>query len=53
VRLSVRIGNENYPLLAGSHKLDGLRGDPRFAELLGELRERWEVRTRREEKEAS
>jgi serine/threonine protein kinase/tetratricopeptide (TPR) repeat protein len=53
VRLSVRIGNENYPLLAGSHKLDGLRGDPRFAELLGELRERWEARTRREEKEAS
>ncbi|HEX9188518.1 MAG TPA: tetratricopeptide repeat protein, partial [Vicinamibacteria bacterium] len=44
VRTAVRIGNENYPLLAGSGKLDPLRGDPRFAELLEELQKRWEAR---------
>jgi serine/threonine-protein kinase len=44
LRLAVKVGNENYPLLAGSPKLDGLRSDPRFAELLDELRQRWEER---------
>jgi len=51
VRTAVRIGNENYPLLARSAKLDSLRPDPRFAELLEELRQRWESRRREEEKE--
>jgi serine/threonine-protein kinase len=49
LRLAVRIGNENYPLLARSPKLDGLRGDPRFVELLEELRLRWDERRRAEE----
>jgi eukaryotic-like serine/threonine-protein kinase len=53
VRLAVRIGNENYPLLAHTPKLDPLRPDPRFAELLDELRRRWEARRREEEKETA
>ncbi len=44
VRRAVAIGNENYPHLARTPKLDGLRGDPRFVELLEELRARWEAR---------
>jgi serine/threonine protein kinase/tetratricopeptide (TPR) repeat protein len=44
LRLAVRIGNENYPLIARGPKLDALRDDPRFAELLEELRQRWEER---------
>ncbi len=44
VRRAVAIGNENYPHLARTPKLDGLRGDPRFAELLEELRTRWDAR---------
>ena len=43
-RQAVRLGNHNYPLFASSGKLDGLRGDPRFAELLEELRATWEWR---------
>jgi serine/threonine-protein kinase len=46
VRLAVRVGNENYPLLARTPKLDLLRPDPRFAEILDELRQRWEDRRR-------
>jgi serine/threonine protein kinase/tetratricopeptide (TPR) repeat protein len=49
---SVRMGNENYPLISGSRKLEGLRADPRFAELLEDLRQRWEGRLARERKEA-
>ena len=49
VRVAVRIGNENYPLLARTAKLDALRADPRFTELLEELRRRWEERRRAEE----
>jgi serine/threonine-protein kinase len=41
---SVRLGNENYPLFAGSHKLDSLRRDPRFVELLDELKQLWQAR---------
>jgi serine/threonine-protein kinase len=52
VRTAVRIGNENYPLLARTPKLDSLRGDPRFAETLEELRRRWETRRREEEETA-
>ncbi len=44
VRTAVRIGNENYPLLARIPKLDALRADPGFAELMEELRQRWEAR---------
>ncbi|HUL78615.1 MAG TPA: tetratricopeptide repeat protein [Vicinamibacteria bacterium] len=49
VRTAVRIGNENYPFLALTPKLDALRGDPRFAELLEDLRQRWEARRVAEE----
>jgi serine/threonine-protein kinase len=46
IRLAVRIGNENYPLVARSPKLDALRADPRFADLVEELRQRFEERRR-------
>jgi serine/threonine-protein kinase len=52
VARAVRSGNDNYPLLAGSRKLDGLRGDPRFATILEEVRGRWEDRVTREGGEA-
>jgi eukaryotic-like serine/threonine-protein kinase len=45
LRRAVRIGNENYPLLATGRKLDPLRQDPRFGELLEDLRRRHESRT--------
>lgn len=44
VRTAIRLGNENYPLYAKTSKLDGLRDDPRFQELLLELRRGWEAR---------
>jgi eukaryotic-like serine/threonine-protein kinase len=44
LRRAVRLGNENYPLFAVSAKLVRLRGDPRFVELLEELRRGWEAR---------
>ncbi len=44
VRQAVRLGNQNYPLFVSSGKLDGLRGDPRFDELLEELRATWDWR---------
>jgi serine/threonine-protein kinase len=47
VRHAVKLGNENYPLFADSRKLDPLRGDPRFRELMGELKLRWEERVQR------
>src|SRR6185295_4934349 len=43
-RRAAALGNQNYPFFATSHKLDGLRQDPRFAELLEELRGVWESR---------
>jgi eukaryotic-like serine/threonine-protein kinase len=49
VRRAVRIGNENYPLLASTSKLDALRGDPRFQELLEDVHRRWDERRRAEE----
>ena len=44
VRKAIQLGNENYPLFAGSRKLDNLRADPRFQALLEDLRWRWEAR---------
>jgi serine/threonine-protein kinase len=49
VRRAVSIGNENYPLFAGSAKLDNLRGDPRFEDLLAELKRLWEERRARDQ----
>jgi TolB-like protein/tRNA A-37 threonylcarbamoyl transferase component Bud32/Flp pilus assembly protein TadD len=43
-RRAASLGNQNYPLFATSHKLDGLRQDSRFGELLSELRRIWETR---------
>ena len=48
VRRAVQLGNENYPLFADSRKLDSLRGDPRFQDLLDELKRRWERRVQQE-----
>jgi tetratricopeptide (TPR) repeat protein len=48
VQRAVRLGNENYPLFADSRKLDGLRGDPRFQELLEDLKRRWQERRARD-----
>jgi hypothetical protein len=45
----VAIGNENYPLFADSQKLDRLRGDPRFEEILAELKRVWEERRARDQ----
>jgi serine/threonine-protein kinase len=44
VRLAIWLGNENYPLFAQSHKLDSLRSDPRFAEMMDDLRQHYEAR---------
>ncbi|HSB62150.1 MAG TPA: tetratricopeptide repeat protein, partial [Vicinamibacteria bacterium] len=44
VRLAIWLGNENYPLFAQSRKLDSLRDDPRFAEMMDDLRRRYESR---------
>jgi hypothetical protein len=47
------MGNENCPLLLHSPKLDSLREEPRFRELLEELRQRWEARMSRERGDAA
>jgi len=47
VRRAVKLGNENYPLFADSRKLDSLRGDPRFRELMEDLKRRFDERTAR------
>jgi serine/threonine-protein kinase len=44
VRRAVRLGNENYPLFADSRKLDSVRGDPRFEEILADLKRLWDER---------
>ena len=49
VRLAVWLGNENYPLFAQTPKLDSLRDEPRFAEMMEDLRRRYE--SRREERQ--
>ncbi len=43
-RRAARLGNENYPLYAASHRLDNLRRDARFVALLEELRQTWRSR---------
>ena len=44
IQQAIRLGNENYPLFTVSRKLDSLRGDPRFARLMEELKQVWEAR---------
>ena len=44
VEKAINLGNENYPLFLNSRKLNGLREDPRFEAILGELKVKWEQR---------
>jgi eukaryotic-like serine/threonine-protein kinase len=39
---SISMGNENYPWVAGNPNWEGLRDEPRFKEILEDLKERWE-----------
>jgi hypothetical protein len=36
------MGNENYPWVAGNPNWETMRDDPRFKEILDDLKERWE-----------
>ncbi|MEK6410765.1 MAG: protein kinase [Acidobacteriota bacterium] len=39
---SISMGNENYPWISGSPNWEGLRDEPRFKEILEDLKSRWE-----------
>ncbi len=41
---AVSLGNENYPLFADNARLDNLRCDLRFVDLMSELKKKWEER---------
>ncbi|NOT63428.1 MAG: serine/threonine protein kinase, partial [Acidobacteria bacterium] len=44
LRHAVKLGNENYPYFARNSKLNNLRDDPRFLDLMNDLKLRWEKR---------
>lgn len=44
IKQAIRLGNENYPLYADNSRLDNLRCDLRFVELMNELKQHWEER---------
>ena len=44
IRTAIQLGNENYPLFADNQRLDNLRCDLRFIDLLNELKRKWEER---------
>ena len=44
VERAINLGNENYPLFADNDRLDNLRCDLRFIDLMNELKKRWEER---------
>jgi eukaryotic-like serine/threonine-protein kinase len=44
VKLAIRLGNENYPLFADNTRLDNLRCDLRFIELMSNVKKKWEAR---------
>ncbi len=44
VKLAIQLGNENYPLFADNNRLDNLRCDLRFINLMNELKKKWEER---------
>jgi eukaryotic-like serine/threonine-protein kinase len=46
IRQAIRLGNENYPLFADNNRLDNLRCDLRFIDLMNDLKKRWEERRR-------
>ncbi|MFY9555788.1 MAG: protein kinase [Blastocatellia bacterium] len=39
---SISMGNENYPWVTGNPNWEGLRDDPRFKDILEDLKARWE-----------
>ncbi|HYP29794.1 MAG TPA: protein kinase [Blastocatellia bacterium] len=39
---AISMGNENYPWLASDANWDGMRDDPRYREILRDLKARWE-----------
>ncbi len=41
---AVGLGNENYPLFADNNRLDNLRCDLRFLDLMNDLKRKWEER---------
>jgi tetratricopeptide (TPR) repeat protein len=44
VKRAINLGNENYPLFADNPRLDNLRCDLRFIELMSTLKKKWEER---------
>jgi serine/threonine protein kinase/tetratricopeptide (TPR) repeat protein len=44
IRRAVSLGNENYPMFADNNRLDNLRSDLRFVDLMSELEKKWEER---------
>ncbi len=44
VRVAIQLGNENYPHYASTKKLDSVRGDARFVQILDDLKRGWEAR---------
>ncbi len=44
IKTAIQLGNENYPLLADNQRLDNLRCDLRFIDLLSDLKKKWEER---------
>ena len=44
IRTAIQLGNENYPLLADNQRLDNLRCDLRFIDVLNDLKKKWEER---------
>jgi eukaryotic-like serine/threonine-protein kinase len=44
IKRAIQLGNENYPLFADNPRLDNLRCDLRFIDLLNELKRKWEER---------
>ncbi|MDX2033246.1 MAG: protein kinase [Blastocatellia bacterium] len=44
IKQAIRLGNENYPLYADNSRLDNLRCDLRFVDLMNELKQHWEER---------
>ncbi|QQS45828.1 MAG: protein kinase [Acidobacteriota bacterium] len=44
VQRAINLGNENYPLFADNDRLDNLRCDLRFIDLMNDLKKKWEER---------
>ncbi len=44
IKTAIQLGNENYPLFADNPRLDNLRCDLRFIDLLNDLKKKWEER---------